>query len=203
MFGILSKRQKPAQGTLAADLREARRSGVRTAILVSLFVSGVSPALCMLWQPSDSQLPFVSHLKTMLAVAFQSYPLTLAVAVIVVSRRQNWFSVRIGRWCFAGAVIVFSAAISNFANQLTGHGFIAPAQLLQDRPNSPWGIPAAVINTLGGFYQAYGFGMFTASLLIGSYAGVSASRLLCHVPRSKSQAAELAVELVRNRSRAA
>lgn len=203
MFGLFSKRQRPAQGTLAADLRATRKSGIRTAILVTLLVSGVTPALCMFWQNGDSQLTFVAHLKTMLAVTLQSYPLTLAVAVIVVSRRQKWFHMRVGRWCFAGSVIVFSAAISNFASQLTGEGFIAPAQLMQDRANSLWGIPAAVVNTIGGFYQTYGFGMFAASLLIGSYAGVSASRLLGHVPRSKSEAAQLAVKLVRTQSRAA
>ena len=203
MFGLFSRKQKPAPGTLAFDLRAARKSGVRTAILVTLLVSGVTPALCMFWQTGDNQLTFVSHLKTMVAVTLQSYPLTLAVAIIVVSRRQNWFQMRIGRSCFAGAIIVFSAAISNAASQLTGEGFIAPAQLMQDRHNSLWGIPAAVVNTIGGFYQAYGFGMFAASLLIGSYAGVWASRLMGHVPRSKKEAAEFAVELVRTQKRAA
>ena len=203
MFGIFSKKQKPAQGTLAADLRAARKSGVRTAILITLLMSGVTPALCMFWQTGDSQLPFVAHLKTMLAVTLQSYPLTLAVAIIVVSRQLKWFHGRIGRWCFAGSVIVFSAAISNIASQLTGTGFIAPAQLMQEHPNSAWGIPAAVVNTIGGFYQTYGFGMFAASLLIGSYAGVWASRLLKHVPRSKTEATGLALELVRTRNQAA
>ena len=203
MFGIFSKRQKPAQGTLAADLRAARKSGIRTAILVTLLVSGVTPALCMFWQTGDNQLPFVAHLKTMLAVTLQSYPLTLAVAIVVVSRQQKWFYMRIGRWCFAASVIVFSAAISNIASQLTGAGFIAPAQLMQEYPNSPWGVPAAVVNTIGGFYQAYGFGMFAASLLIGSYAGVSASRLLVHVPRSTTGATGLALDLVKTQNRAA
>ena len=203
MFGIFSKRQAPAQSTLAADLRAARKSGIRTAILVTLLVSGVTPALCMFWQTGDNQLTFVAHLKTMLAVTLQSYPLTLAVAIIVVSRRKNWFHARTGRWCFAGSVIVFSAAISNIASQLTGTGFIVPAELMQEHPNSPWGIPAVVVNTIGGFYRAYGFGMFAASLLIGSYAGVSASRLLGHVPRSKSEAAGLALDLIRTQNKVA
>lgn len=203
MFGLFSKKQKPTPGTLAADLRAARKSGVRTAILVTLLVSGVTPALCMFWQTGDNQLTFVAHLKTMFAVTMQSYPLTLAVAVIVVSRRLKWFQMRVGRWCFAGSVIVFSAAISNFASQLTGEGFVAPAQLMQDHPSSLWGIPAAVVNTVGGFYQTYGFGMFAASLLIGSYAGVTASRLLGHVPRSKTEAVKLAGELIVTRNKAA
>ena len=202
MLGIFSKKQKPAQGSLAADLRAARKSGVRTAILVTLLVSGVTPALLMFWQNGDG-LTFAAHLRTMMSVTLQSYPLTLAVAVIVVSRQQRWFPVRIGRWCFAGAVIVFAATISNFASQLTGSEFIPPAELMKERPNALRGIPAVVVNAIGGFYQAYGFGMFAASLLIGSYAGVTASRLLGHVPRSKKQAAQLAAELVRTRNRAA
>ena len=196
MFGIFSRKQKPVSGTLAADLRAARKSGVRTAILVTLLVSGVTPALCLFWQAGDNQLTFVAHLKTMFNVTLQSYPLTLAVAIIVVSRRQNWFYSRIGRWCFAGSVIVFSGAISNFASHLSGSNFIAPAQLMQEYPNSPWGVPAVVVNTIGGFYQEYGFGMFAASFVIGSYAGVSASRLLGHIPRTKTETAGLALDLI-------
>ena len=202
MLGIFSNKQKPAQGTLSADLRAARKSGVRTAILVTLLVSGVTPALLMFWQNGDG-LTFAAHLRIMVSVTVQSYPLTLAVAVIVISRQQKWFPARMGRWCFAGSVIVFAATITNFTSQLTGHGFIPPAELMQERSNFIKGIPAIVVNTIGGFYQAYGFGMFAASLLIGSYAGVTASRLLGHVPRSKKQAAQLAAELVRTRNRAA
>ena len=203
MFGIFSKKQKPAQGTLAADLRAARKSGLRTAILVTLLVSGVVPALCMYWKSGNNQIPLMDQLRTMFAVTLNTYPLTLAIAIITISRRQKWFDMRIGSWCFAGSVIVFSASLGNLVSQWTGTGFIAPAQIMQDHRNSIWGIPAAVVNATAGFYQAYGFRTFTASLLIGTYAGVTASRFLSHVPKSAPEATELAIELIKTRNKAA
>ena len=203
MLGIFSKKKKRAQGTLASDLRAARKAGLRTAILVTLLVSGVVPALCMFWQTGDSQLPLVDQLKTMFAVTLHTYPLTLAVAIITISRRQKWFRMRIGSLCFAGAAIVFCAALANLFSQWTGTGFIAPAQIMQEHRNSVWSMPAAAVNATGGFYQAYGFGTFIASVLIGTYAGATANRFLSHVPKSTPEATELARALVGSRNRAA
>lgn len=200
---MFSKKKKPAKGSLAADLRAARKSGLRTAILVTLLVSGIVPALSVLWQSGDSQLSFVGQLKTMFAVTLHTYPLTLAVAVITISRRQKWFHMRIGGWCFAGAAIIFCAAIANLISQWTGTGFIAPAQIVPEYRGSLWRMPAAVINATGGFYQAYGCGTFVASVLIGSYAGATADRFLNHVPKSKPAATELALDLIRAGNKAA
>jgi len=176
MFGIFSKKKKSAEGTLVADLRAARKSGIRTAILVTLLVSGVVPALCMFWQSGDNQLSFVDQIRTMCAVTLHTYPLTIAVAIITVSRQQKWFHMRIGGWCFAGAAIIFCASISNLISHSTGTGYIAPAQIMQEHRNSIWSLPATAVNATGGFYNAYGFRTFTASLLIGIYAGVTANR---------------------------
>ena len=203
MFGIFSKKKKTAKGTLAADLRAARKSGLRTAILVTMLVSGVVPALCMFWQPADSQLSLVGQLKTMFAVTLHTYPLTLAVAIITISRRQKWFHMRIGSWCFAGAAIIFCATLANTVSQWTGTGYIAPAQIMQEHRDSLWRMPAAVVNATGGFYNAYGFGTFVASVLIGSYAGATANRFLSHVPKSAPEATELAREIITGRNRAA
>lgn len=197
------KKQKLAQGTLAADLRTARKSGIRTAILVTLLVSGVVPALCMYWRSGDSELSFTSQMQTLFAVTMHTYPLTLAVAIISISRRQKWFTVRFGSWCFAGSIIIFCAALGNLVSQWTGSGFIAPAQIMQDHRNSIWGVPAAVVNTIGGFYNAYGFRTFLASILIGTYAGASANRFLSHIPKTKPEAAELALKLIEARKKAA
>jgi len=203
MLGIFSKKQTCAQGTLAADLRAARKSGLRTAIVVTLLVSGVVPALCLYWQSDDNQLSWVDHIRTMCAVTLHTYPLTLAVAIITISRRQKWFRLRVGSWCFAGSVILFCATLSNFVSQWTGVGFIAPAQIMQEYRNSLWGVLAVVVNALGGFYRAYGFRTFVASLLIGTYAGVTANRFLSHVTKTKPEVAELAQELIRSSNRAA
>lgn len=202
MFGIFSKK-KPVKGSLAADLRVARKSGLRTAILVTMLVSGVVPALCMFWQTGDGQLSFFGQLKTMFAVTLHTYPLTLAVAIITISRRQKWFHMRIGSWCFAGAAIIFCAATANLVSQWTGTGFIAPAQIMQEHRDSLWRMPAAVVNATGGFYQTYGFGTFCASVLIGTYAGATADRFLSHVPKSQPEVTELARELIIGRNKAA
>ncbi len=203
MFGIFSKKKKPDEGSLAADLRAARKSGVRTAILVTMLVSGVVPALCMFWQTDDGQLSFVEQLKTVFAVTLHTYPLTIAVAIITISRRRKWFHMRIGSWCFAGAAIIFCAATANLVSQWTGTGYIAPARIMQEHRDSVWRMPAAVVNATGGFYQAYGFGTFVASVLIGTYAGATADRFLSHVPKSQPAAADLAREIIIGRSKAA
>ena len=197
------KKRKPDQDTLAADLRVARRSGLKTAVLVTLLVSGIVPALCMYWRSDDHQLSFLHQMQTMLAVTLHTYPLTLAVAIIAISRRQKWFHLKIGNWCFAGSVIIFCASLGNLISLSTGSGFIPPAEIMQDHRNSVWGIPAAVVNTIGGFYQAYGYRTFVASILIGSYAGATANRFISHIPKSKPEAAELALKLIEARKKAA
>ncbi len=202
MFGIFSKKKKPVKGSLTADLRAARKSGLRTAILVTMLVSGIVPALCMFWQ-TEGQLSFFGQLKTMFAVTLHTYPLTLAVAIITISRRRKWFHMRIGGWCFAGAAIIFCATMANFVSQWTGTGFIAPAQIMAEHHDSLWRMPAAVVNATGGFYQAYGFGTFVASVLIGSYAGATADRFLSHIPKSQPEVTELARELISGRNKAA
>ena len=203
MFRIFSKKKKPAKGTLAADLRAARKSGLRTAILVTMLVSGVVPAICMFWKSGVEPISFVDQLKTMFAVTLHTYPLTLAVAIITISRRQKWFHMRIGSWCFAGAAIIFCASISNLISHSTGTGYIAPAQIMQEHRGSLWSMPAAAVNATGGFYNAYGFGTFFAAILIGSYAGATANRFLSHVPKSTPEATELAREIITARNRAA
>ena len=201
MFGIFSKKKKTTEGALSADLRAARKSGLRTAILVTMLVSGGVPALCMFWQSGDSQLSFVGQLKTVFAVTLHTYPLTLAVAIITISGRQKWFRMRMGRWCFAGAAIIFCAAMANLISQWTGTGFIAPAQIMREHRDSLWRMPAAVVNATGGFYQAYGLRTFIASVLIGTYAGATAHRFLGHVPQSRPEATELARELINSTAR--
>ena len=62
--------------------------------------------------------------------------------------------------------------------------------------NPIFGIPVACINNLAGFYREYGFGTFLAAILVGTYAGTTASRFLRHVPKDRSEAIALAQSLV-------
>ena len=88
-------RRPPKPVTLADDIRVTRKSGIRTAILVTLLVSGIVPAFSMFWGGQEG-VPFTSHLSKLASVVLHTYPLTVAIAVITLSRKQKWL--RWGKW---------------------------------------------------------------------------------------------------------
>ena len=182
--------------SLRSDLHEAKKSGVRTAILVTLLVSGVVPALHMIFPSSEQPIPFCQHLQQIGSVVLHTYPLTLAIALITLSRRQKWLTW--GKWFFAAMVVVIFGAMGNKVGEVMGHGAIQPANIFDHHNNPLFGIPANGINYLAGFYQQYGFRTFVASLLVGTYAGSTAGRFLKHVPKDRSGAVGLARELVQS-----
>ena len=79
----------PKPVTLADDIRVTRKSGIRTEIFVTLLVSGIVPALSMLVGGQDG-VPFTLHLSKLVSVVLHTYPLTVAIAVITLSRKQKW-----------------------------------------------------------------------------------------------------------------
>ena len=193
------KRYQP--DSLRSDLHEAKKSGVRTAILVTLLVSGVVPALHMIFPSSEQPIPFSQHLQQMGSVVLHTYPLTLAIALITLSRRQKWLTW--GKWFFAAMVVVIFGAMGNKVGEVMGHGAIQPADIFDHHRNPLFGIPANGINYLAGFYHQYGFRTFVASLLVGTYAGSTAGRFLKHVPKDRYAAVGLARELVDSSRKAA
>ena len=74
-------RRTPKPVTLTDDIRVTRKSGIRTAILVTLLVSGIVPAFSMFWGGQEG-VPFTSHLSKLASVVLHTYPLTVAIAVI-------------------------------------------------------------------------------------------------------------------------
>lgn len=192
---MLFRKNQPEPLSLRDEIRATRKAGIRTAIIVTLLISGVVPAFTLFWGTSETDSSLTARFQTVFAVVLQTYPLTLAIALITFSRRQKWFQMRIGNWFFAGSVVVFCSSLGNFLSRWTGHGWIAPANLMQDRPNSIFGIPAAVINTMGGFYQAYGFSTFVAAVLVGVFAGRTASRFVRRLPRNRNDSIALVKEI--------
>ena len=186
-------RRTPKPVTLTDDIRVTRKSGIRTAILVTLLVSGIVPAFSMFWG-SQEGVPFTSHLSKLASVVLHTYPLTVAIAVITLSRKQKWL--RWGKWFFAASVVTLCASLGNAIGEVTGHGVVEPAMILGAHSNPIFGIPAACINNLAGFYREYGFGTFVAAILVGTYAGTTASRFLRHVPKERREAIALAQSLV-------
>ena len=197
---MFKRKRKSKKPTLSEDIRTVRKSGIRTAILVTLLVSGVVPAVSMLFGGQEG-VPFSAHLQQMGSVVLHTYPFTVAIAMITLCRQQKWFM--FGKWFMAASIILLSASLGNVIGQFTGYGAVQPVQVFEPSSNPIFGIPVVVLNLLAGFYKAYGLRTFLASLFVGIYAGRSASRFLQHIPSDRSGAIELAKDLVDMRRDAA
>ena len=81
------RKSKPA--TLSDDIRKTRKKGVRTAIFVTLLISGFAPAVSMLFS-DQGEIPFSIYVVQMWSIVLQTYPLTVAVATITLSRKQSF-----------------------------------------------------------------------------------------------------------------
>ena len=95
---------------------------------MTLLVSGVVPALHMIFPSSEQPIPFSQHLQQIGSVVLHTYPLTLAIALITLSRRQKWLTW--GKWFFAAMVVVIFGAMGNKVGEVMGHGAIQPADIL-------------------------------------------------------------------------
>jgi len=204
MFGF---KRKSNPRTLRQDLRTTKKSAFRTAFFVVLLISGVVPAFTFLFGGSGSaELSLKEQLSPLWEVFLHTYPLTLAIGIITYSRKQKWFQqwLGLGKWPFAAATIFLAAAVSNSLGQLTGHATIEPASIAGEYENPLFSIPATAVNLFFGFYEQYGFAPFVASILVGMFAGSTASRLSRHVPKDvKSGAEDLVRDLVEKHKRVA
>jgi hypothetical protein len=190
------ERERPDRISIYNDLRQTRRSGIRTAVLATILISGIVPAITMIWN-SDSSMPTAVYFQQLGSVLLHTYPLTVAIALIVLSKEQGW--VRWGSWIFAATVIAGCATVGNFIGDATGQGVVQPASLIStDHPL--FVVPATGANYLGGFYLTYGLRTFLAAFLVGIFAGKTASRFIKHVPRNRREVVELAAELVEHQA---
>jgi len=189
--------------TLKQDLRSARKSAMRTGFFVILLVSGIVPAFTFLFGGGgEDSLSRTDQLSALSGILLHTYPFTLAIAIITYSRKQKWF--RFGKWFFAALVIIAGATLSNSLSQWTGHNLIEKANVVGDYSNPVFGILGGGVNYFFGFYQNYGWATFLASILVGTFAGSTASRLSRHVPKDiKSSAEGLVRELVAQHRNAA
>jgi len=104
-------------------------------------------------------------------------PLTLAVAVIAICLRRDWFSdTPIIRFPFAGIVLVLAAYLSNWSG--VGKAFNGADVVLR----SQWFGSNSTVNTifewfrlpyfaLGQYYRVYGFWPFALSVVVGIWMG--------------------------------
>lgn len=189
--------------SLRNDLRTTRKSAFRTAFFVVLLISGIVPAFSMLFGTYDTQrFATGDHWSPLWHAVLHTYPLTLAIALITFSRKEQWF--RWGKWFFAASVMISGATLSNSLSGFTGHEMISPSSTFGDYRNPLLAIPALGANYFIGFYNHYGASTFLAALLVGMFAGSTASRLKKHAPDDYRQSAkELVRELVAQHDQAA
>ena len=183
------------------DLRAIRRSAVRTMFLVVLLVSGVAPAFCMWWDYRGN-VPYQQQLNSLWIVALRTYPLTLSIAIIAMSRQLGWF--KYGRIFFMGAVITAGASLGDLSASLTGNQdqAVQAANVVKTPDNTVFGPLVNSFNYLVGYYKLYGARHFFAAILVGSFAGRTASKLLRHIPE-KERIQEFVEEWVEQEKKAA
>ena len=181
------------KSAIERDLQSIRRSAMRTMFLVVLLISGFAPAACMWWD-YRSNIPLQQQLSSFWFVAVRTYPLTLSIAIIAMSRQLGWF--RWGRIFFMGAVITAGAGLGDLMANLTGNPdqAVQAASFVASPENVVFGPLVDSFNYLAGYYDLYGARYFFAAILVGSLAGRTASKLIRHLPR-RSQVEELAGEV--------
>lgn len=202
MFGSSRNKRKDRPISLKDDLKATRKSAIRTAFFVILILSGIVPAMSMIFGTYQTDRFAVGdHWGPLWDTALQTYPLTFAIGVITYSRKEKWF--RWGKWLFAASVIVAGALLSNSLSHVTGHGIIEPSSTFTEYRNPLFGIPAAGANYFIGFYYQYGAATFLAAILVGMFAGSTASRLGRHLPENVRDTAEKSIrEFVDNKKAA-
>ncbi|MEM7313588.1 MAG: hypothetical protein AAF497_10600 [Planctomycetota bacterium] len=87
----MPRRQRTQPTSIYDDFRATRRSGIRTAFLATLLISGVVPALTMAWN-SDSTLPSGMYFRQLGTIMLSTYPLTISIALIVLFKERRTLS---------------------------------------------------------------------------------------------------------------
>lgn len=180
------------KSAIERDLRSIRRSAIRTMFLVVMLLSGFAPAVCMWWD-YRSEVPWQQQLSSFWTVAIRTYPLTLSIAIIAMSRKLGWF--KYGRIFFMGAVITAGAGLGDLVANVTGNTdhTVQAAGLVNSPDNVVFGPLVNSFNYLAGYYHLYGARYFFSAILVGSLAGRSASKLIRHIPR-KVEVAQVVTE---------
>lgn len=183
------------QPNLRNDLRAIRKSAFRTTFLAVLLVSGIAPAFCMWWD-YRADLDWSQQFAGMWGVALRTYPLTISVAIIAMSRQLGWF--RYGRVFFMGAVITAGASLSGLAATWLGRDdqVVRAANVINAPDHMIFGPLVNSFNYLAGYYELYGASHFFAAILVGGFAGRAACRLIRHVP-NRAEVGAVVVEQVR------
>lgn len=203
------------EDSLSSDIAATRKAGIRTAILVTLLVSGIVPAVCMMFNPASDGVPFVQHLQQMWSIALMTYPLTIVVATLTILRKRGLLN--FGNLFLTMSIIIFCVSVGNtigvfgghevatpqaaFSNQTPIAGYEAGTSVAKKSPTL-LGLPAACIGFFTSYLRLYGLRTFLASVLVGVFAGSTASRFLHHIPTNSGETVGLAKEIYESHRRA-
>lgn len=196
------------RNSLSSDLAATRKAGIKTAILVTLLVSGIVPAVCMMFNPASDGLPFVQHLQQMWSIALMTYPLTIVVAALTILRKRGILN--FGNLFLTMSIIIFCVSVGNtigvfgghevaahqsaFSNQAPYAAYEAGNSVVKESPTL-LGLPAACLGFFTSYLKLYGIRTFLASVLVGVFAGSTASRFLHHIPTNSDETVGLAKEI--------
>ena len=104
---------------LSKDLAATRKAGIRTAILVTVLVSGVVPAFCMMFSSGGEGLPMMQYLEKMWSIALMTWPLTIVVAMLTICRKRGYL--KFGNLFMATSILIFAASVGNAIGIFGGH----------------------------------------------------------------------------------
>ena len=223
-FRKKAKSKKHDGPSLSSDIAATRKAGIKTAILVTFLVSGIVPALSMMFNPASEGLPFVQQMQQMWSIALVTYPLTIVVATLTILRQRG--ILRFGNLFLATSIVIFCVSVGNTIGVFGGHqASVAKADTrieqtnfnsnIQDQtwtgstttnfapkhshshsqPRSFWDLPAACLGFFTSYLKLYGLRTFLASVLVGIFAGRTASRFLEYVPANRQETIGLAKEI--------
>lgn len=112
-------RTHDGRSSLSSDIAATRKAGIRTAILVTVLVSGIVPAICMMFNPASEGLPFVQQMQQMWSIALMTYPLTLVVAALTILRKRGILS--FGNLFMTTSIVIFCVSVGNTIGVFGGH----------------------------------------------------------------------------------
>jgi hypothetical protein len=118
-FGKKSRSNTRDKSSLSSDIAATRKAGIRTAILVTVLVSGIVPAFCMMFNPASEELPFVQQMQQLWSIALMTYPLTIVVATLTILRQRG--ILRFGNLFPATSIVIFCVSVGNTIGVFGGH----------------------------------------------------------------------------------
>jgi hypothetical protein len=185
---------------LNRDVTHVRYAAIGAGFLVALVTTGLQAAVLTVWKGDAA--------ATLLDVFVRTAPLTLAVAIIVRWSADFWHGrVQVFEghppfqflvWIGVVSMILYDArAVGDLlGDHVETQRVLAPAQGGGVMYVAGQRAVAAIVNSVAGYYQTYGFAKFTSALVLGAFVAFAWWRLGRHAPGAAATRAVLYVGTV-------